>query len=127
MLYGNRDKYGRKELTPEEQKIQYDNQQRKQAEEQKELEEKAKTHDYVNTNIFSEIDYMEGQRGGVVFPTLGGNQFSQQKAADIISQMKAGSYKRGDGVLYSYDSFKAAYEEELKNRAVWKWVPKKQV
>lgn len=101
-----------KPLTPEETKLlqQYD-------EEQAEFDSR---HYYFEESPTDDqrITYIIGHRGGDEFPGFKGSVSYEELASGVLSQLRAGTYKRGSGAAYSLAEFennvRKAYEKELK-------------
>lgn len=70
------------------------------------------------------LSYIEGHRGGVVFPwpsglTSGGDA---SHAAQVLSQLKTGTYKRKDGLSYSYEAFSNDVNVHFKDKLRRGWL-----
>lgn len=87
-----------------------------------------KTHHYVveDASEAQQLSYIFRHRGGVVFPGTDGLSIAQLDAYthQALSALRAGSYKRGDGLSYSYESFKNDVRGEFKAELKEGWVKK---
>lgn len=51
------------------------------------------------------VNYIVGHRGGDEFPSFQGSVNYEQLASEVLSQLRAGTYKRGSGATCSLDEF----------------------
>ncbi|MGL5999792.1 MAG: hypothetical protein ACRC1I_25350 [Pseudomonas proteolytica] len=86
------------------------------------------THHYVleDASETQQLSYILGHRGGVVFPGTEGMSTAQldDYARQTLSALRNGSYRRRDGLPYSYESFKNDVRGEFKAELKEGWVKK---
>lgn len=70
------------------------------------------------------INYILGHRGGDEFPGFQGSVNYEQLASEVLSQLRAGTYKRGSGATYSLDEFERNISTYYKGRLKSGWLRK---
>lgn len=70
------------------------------------------------------INYIIGHRGGDEFPGFKSSVNYEQLATEVLSELRAGNYKRGSGATYSLGEFEGSVSAYYKDKLPSGWLPK---